>query len=147
MASRSCITTTRFTPVELAWKEWLNNTTPHARIQYLNETPFSYEFRRYGQAIALLEPKGDYIFISKLEALQTGQRAAKNLIEFLKKLSDKYDVRLFARAIAYQPDPPVPTGHLLTQTELQDWYAKLGFRVWPINRQSADVGYPDLPHD
>ena len=146
MAAGNC-TTASLSPVELAWQEWHNHTTPHARLQYFHETAFSYEFRRYGQAIALLEPKGDYIFISKLETLQACRGAAKGLIEFLKQLSDKHEVRLFARAIAYKPDPPVPSGHLLTQAELLEWYGKLGFRVWPINRQSADVGYPDLPQD
>lgn len=135
----------RKTALDRAWQEWLAQTTAHPKTHRVGKRSFVYEFRRYGQALAQVEPKGDYLVISRLETLETGQGAAKGLVRFLKSLADKNRVRLYARAVAYRPDPPVPAGHLLTQAELQAWYGRLGFQVWQINMNSADVGYPDLP--
>ncbi len=133
------------TPLNRLWQEWLENTTPYFKTHYIEQKPYTYEFRRYGDAIALLEPKGDYLLISKLEALEPGRGAGKKLVEFLVRLADKYQMRLYARAVAYKPDPPVTSARLLSQEDLQAWYARLGFQVWQINKDSADIGYPDLP--
>jgi hypothetical protein len=141
------VKTERMTSLELAWREWLENTTPYPKNELIGRHLFIDEFRRYGQALAWLKPGLDYILISKIEALQTRRGEAKRLIEFLKTLSDKYAIRLFARALAYIPDPPLPSGPLLSQRELEDWYGRLGFEIRPLNKNVAEIGYPDLPAD
>lgn len=135
----------RMTSLELAWKEWQEHTTPYPKDQIIGRHVFVDEFRRYGQALAWLKPGPDYILISKIEALQTRRGEAKRLLEFLKSLSDRYKIRLFARALAYIPDPPLPSGPLLSQRQLEDWYGRLGFEIRPINKHVAEIGYPDLP--
>src|SRR5712671_155522 len=117
------------TPLQLARQEWEQQTTPCPKIHYIGKKPFTEDFRQYGQAIAWLGWESEYIEITKIEALQAGQGAAKQLIEFLKILSDKYHIRLFGNAVIYPPDPPVPFGTLLSQEQLEDWYSKLGFRL------------------
>jgi hypothetical protein len=133
-------------PLELAWQEWERQTTPYPKVHYIGKTLTIDEFRRYGDGIAWLEQHRDYIVITKIEALQTGQKAAKRLVEFLKSLADKYSVRLFGNAGVYPPDPPVPVGTLLTQQQLEDWYRKLGFQLRKIGESGVTaIWYPDFP--
>lgn len=122
-------------------------TTPCTKIHYIGKTPSFDEFRQYGQAIAWLEWESDYILISKMEAvLQARQGAAKQLVEFLKSLADKYHVRLFGHAVVYSPDPPVPVGDLLNQKQLEDWYVRRGFQLRRIRgTDKSAIWYPEAP--
>ena len=122
-------------------------TTPCTKTHYIGKTPHRDEFRQYGQAIAWLEWEDDHILISKIEAvLQAGQGAAKQLIEFLKSLADKYHVRLFGLAKVYPPDPPVPAGDLLNQAQLEDWWVRRGLQLRRIHgTDKSEIWYPDIP--
>ena len=132
--------------MQQARQKWEQNTTPFPKVHYIGKTPSNDAFRQFGQAIAWLEWNSDYIVITKIEALQTRQGAAKQLIEFLKGLADEYGVRLFGNAVVYPPDPPVPVGMLLSQQQLEAWYKKLGFQLRKIGGTGVTaIWYPDFP--
>lgn len=140
--------TGRMRPLELAWQEWERQTEPYPKTHYIGKKPFIDEFRRYGDAIAWLEIGDDCITITKIEALKTGKGAARRLVEFLKSLADKYRVRLFGNAVVYPPDVPTPVGPLLSQQELEAWYAKMGFKLRKIAGTTiTGIWYPDFPSE
>jgi len=141
------------TPLQRAREEWEANTTPHPKKHPLSEFRpvfHTQEFRQFGQAIAWLEWDGKYIEIKKIEKLPcAGKGAGTPLVEFLKLLAEKYQVRIFGKPIRYDPDPPVPCGPLLTQNQLGNWYEKHGFHLCKILESgipiSVEMWYPDTP--
>lgn len=103
--------------------------------------------KKLGEAIAWLEWDGKYIVIKKFEKLPcAGKGAGTPLIEFLKSLADKYQVRISGNPMCYDPDPPIPCGPLLTQDQLEAWYEKHGFQIRKIlNSDIPIMWYPDAP--
>ena len=139
------------TPLQLAQKEWEDNTTCHPKKHQISKFRLvfhTHEFRQFEQAIALLNWSGDCIEITKLEKLP-GQRrgAAIPLVKFLKTLADKYNVRIFGHVKPYTPDPPWPDDeHVPTQEELEAWYKKHGFQLSAKGKLGAvALWYPDVP--
>lgn len=132
------------TPLKQAQQEWEADTMPHPKNHLCgkeNREPCVHEFRQFDQAIALLDWAGDCIWITKFETLQPGQGGASRLIRRLKALADKYQVRLCGYAKNYEPDPPVPKGHLLTKEELEAFYEKHGFQRRKIDADTSEVLY------
>jgi len=132
------------TPLQRARDEWEANTTPHPkmhRISEYREEFLKHEFRQFGQAIALLNWAEDCIEITKFETLQPGGGGATRLIQFLKTLADKYQVQLWGHARRYDPDPPMPEGHLLIKEDLEVFYKKRGFELRRIDADTSDMWY------
>jgi hypothetical protein len=131
-------------PLRQAEKEWETNTTPHPKKHRISEFRMEFlthEFRQLGQAIALLNWAADRIEIIKFETLQPGGGSATRLIEFLKTLADKYEIPLWGHAKKYDPDPPMPKGHLLTKDELEIFYKNRGFELRRIDADTSDMWY------
>ncbi|HZF02558.1 MAG TPA: hypothetical protein VE344_11785 [Methylomirabilota bacterium] len=132
------------TPLQKAQQEWEANTTPHCKKHSLSKfRPASHihEFRRFEKAIALLNWTENCIEITKFETLQPGGGGATHLIKFLKTIADKYQIPLCGHAIKYDPDPPIPEGHLLTKEQLEGFYKKHGFQLRKINDETSDMLY------
>lgn len=133
------------TPLQRAREEWEANTTPHPKKHPLSkfrmEEFLTHEFRQFGQAIALLDWAEDRIVITKFETLQPGGGGPTRLIEFLKILADKHQIPLWGHARKYDPDLPIPKGHLLTKDELEIFYKKRGFELCPIDADTSDMWY------
>jgi hypothetical protein len=132
------------TPFQRARKEWETNTTPHSKKHPLSKfrpVYHTHEFRQFGQAIALLNWAGDCIEITKFETLQPGGGGPSRLIEFLKELADKYQIPLWGHARKYDPDAPVPKGHLLTKDQLEVFYKKRGFQLCRIDDDTSNMWY------
>jgi len=136
------------TPPQLAIKEWEDKTTPQHKERIVGNKSRIQEFRKYGEAIAWLELDGKHIVIKKIEKLSyEGRGAGTALIEFLKSLADKYQVRLFGSVAAYDLEPPIPNCPTLSQSQLEAWYQKLGFKLSRIpNSDISLIWYPDAPH-
>jgi hypothetical protein len=131
------------TPIQKAQQDWENNTTLHLKKHLISRFRPVFqiqEFRQFGNAIAMLNWSGDCIEITKFETLRPNEGAATRLIEFLKSLADKYQVRLWGHARPYEPDSP-PTGHLLTKEELEEFYKKHGFQLRKIDAETSDMLY------
>lgn len=127
-----------------ARREWDANTKPHPKQHRASEfrPEFrTHEFRQFGQAIALLNWIEDRIEITKVETLQPGSGGPSRLIEFLKTLADKYQISLWGHARKYDPDPPMPKGHLLTKDELEIFYRKRGFELRQIDDDTSEMWY------
>jgi hypothetical protein len=138
------------TPLQRAREEWEANTTSHPKkhsISKFRPAFHIHEFRKFGQAIAWLKWDGDYIEITKFEKLPgAGRQAGTPLVEFLKSVADKYQIRLFGNATIYQPDPPIPEGPLLSQDQLEIWYKKHGFQLYKsIKSGIVELWYPNAP--
>ena len=137
------------TPLQQAQQEWEDNTTHHPKEHFYEngKKQGTDPFRKYGHAIAWLEWDSKSIVIKKIEKLPcAGRGAASSLINFLKSLADKYQIRIWGNPIRYDPDPPVPCGPLLTQDQLEAWYEKHGFQIRKIQNFGFPImGYPDAP--
>jgi hypothetical protein len=135
------------TPIQLAKKEWEENSTPHAKNNFIGKRNYTQEFRKYGEAIAWLDFDGEYIVMKKIEKLSCeGRGAGTALIEFLKSLADKYQVRLFANIAAYELEPPIVNCPTLSQDQLEAWYSEHGFQLRRIpNSGLSVIWYPDTP--
>jgi TPR repeat protein len=135
------------TPLQLAQKEWEDKTTRHPKERLVGKKIRTQEFRKFGEAIAWLRWDGNHIEMKKMEKLPcAGRGSGTSLINFVKSLADNYQVRIFGNPMSYDPDPPIPCGHLLTQGRLESWYKKHGFKIVKI--QDSDIPimwYPDLP--
>jgi hypothetical protein len=134
----------KMTPIQYARQEWEANTTPHPkqhRVSKMRMAFHTHEFRQFGQAIALLNWAGDRIEITKVETLQPGGGSPSRLIEFLKTLADKYQVTLWGHARIYEPDAPIPRGHLLKKDELENFYKKRGFQLREIDHDASEISY------
>ena len=132
------------TPLQQARHEWEANTTPHPKKHPLSKFRaefHTHEFRQFGQAIAWLNWTEDCIEITKFETLQPGGGGPSRLIEFLKTLADKYQVPLWGHARIYEPDPPIPEGHLLTRGQLENFYKKHGFKLRKIDTDTSELSY------
>ena len=136
------------TPLQRAREEWEVNTTPHPKKHPLSEFRpafHTHEFRQFGQAIAWLDWSEACIEIKKLETLQPGGGGPTRLIKFLKALADKCQAPLWGHARAYDPDPPLPKGHLLTKEELEAFYRKHGFQLRKVDDDTSEIKYiPNL---
>jgi hypothetical protein len=139
------------TPLQQAEIDWKKATTSHPkryRISEFREEYRTHEFRSFQQAIALLNWPEDCIQIEKVEKLpDTGGGAAIPLIDFLKLLSDKYDIRLSCRVKPYTPDPPWSDGERVPSLQkLKTWYENRGFQLdfTPENPYPM-AWYPDIP--
>ena len=134
-------------PLQLAMKEWEDKTTPQHKERKGGKKIRIQEFRKYGEAIAWLELDSKHIEIKKIEKLSCkGRGAGTALIEFLKSLADKYQVRLFGGVVAYDLEPPISNCPTLSQAQLEDWYQKRGFQLRRIpDSDIVLIWYPDLP--
>jgi hypothetical protein len=106
------------------------------------------QFRKRGQAIALINWDSEYIEITKLEKLPDGGReAAIPLVEFLKSLADKYHVQISAHVKRYTPDSPWPDDYPIpSQEKLEAWYEKRGFQLFTQGKPAPTwAWYPDVP--
>jgi len=129
--------------MQLARREWEARTSRHTKFRPIGgDNTREHPFRRFGQAIAWLKwDAADRIEIAKFETLQPNQGAAGRLIEFLKSLADKYQLRLWGQARIYLPDPPVPQGRLLNREELENFYRKHGFQLRQIDADTSEMCY------
>ena len=134
-------------PLQLAMKEWEDKTTPQHKERKGGKKIRIQEFRKYGEAIAWLELDSKHIVIKKIEKLSCeGRGVGTALIEFLKSLADKYQVRLFANVAAYELEPPIANCPTLSQDKLEAWYQKHGFQLRRIlNSDIPVIWYPDAP--
>jgi hypothetical protein len=133
------------TQLELARKEWEDNTAPATKIRVVgkyHKREFKHEFRQYGLALAWLKWDDGLVEIAKIETLQAGKGETKRLLAFMKSIADKHKVRIFGRVAVYEPDPPTPQGTLLSQDQLEDWYGRQGFRL-ERNQCGVFLWYPD----
>jgi hypothetical protein len=138
------------TPLQLAQDEWEGKTQPNPKshpVDLAGKVVHIHDFRKYGQAIALLNFDSEYIEITKLEKIPgAGRGAAIPLVEFLKAIADKYSLRLYGHATIYIPDPPIPEGPFPTQEELEIWYLNRGFKLRTKGKPAPVViWYPDVP--
>ena len=138
------------TPLRLAQQDWEVNTTPHPKQHFYSNGKKQeglQEFRKYNQAIALINWDGEYIEITKLEKLPDSDRgAAIPLVDFLKALADKYLVRISGQAKSYTPDPPWIEELPITQEQLEAWYKKRGFQLFTRGKPAPTwIWYPDVP--
>jgi hypothetical protein len=129
------------TQLQQAQQEWETNTTPCPKNHPVGKKNHIHEFRQFDKAIAWLNWTGDCIEIVKFETLQPGQGGPTHLINFLKSLADKYQVRLWGHARIYKPDEPVPMGHLLTKEQLEEFYKKRGFLLRKIDADTSEMFY------
>src|ERR1017187_8042906 len=129
------------TSLRRAREEWEANTAPHPKwhqVSTFRPVFHTHEFRQFGQAIAWLEWDASYAELKKLEKLPGANRGAGTLLlQFLKSLADRHQIRLSGNAIVYEPDPPIPDGPLLRQEQLESWYKNPGFQVRKIDRKST----------
>jgi hypothetical protein len=138
-------------PLQQAQQEWEVETTSHPKDHFYEngkKQEGTDQFRKRGQAIALINWDGEYIEIKKLEKLPGGGRgAAIPLVNFLKALADKYHIRLSGQAKPYTPDPPLPDDPIITEQEkLEDWYKKHGFQIFTQGKPAPTwIWYPDVP--
>jgi hypothetical protein len=139
------------TPLQLAQKEWECKTTDHPKQHFYKngkKREGMDEFRKYGQAIALINWGCDFIEITKLEKLPGADRgAAIPLVTFLKALADKYHIRLNGQVQPYTPDPPWPDDERIPkQEELEAWYERRGFQLCTQGKPAPTwIWYPDVP--
>lgn len=136
--------------LQRAREEWEANTTPlpkQHRVSGFRMAFRTHEFRQFGQAIAWLEWDGKYGDLKKLEKLPGAKRGAGTLLlQFLKSLADKHQIRLFGNATVHEPDPPIPDGPLLSQEQLESWYKKHGFQLCRTVRSDiVEIWYPGVP--
>src|ERR1700733_1278742 len=140
------------TSLQQAQQEWEVIATLHPKQHFYEngkKQEGEQQFRKFEQAIVLLN-WCEYIEITKLERLPDGGRgAAIPLVEFLKKLANKYHVRISGHVKPYKPDSPSLKGeHIPTQKELEVWYRKRGFYLCTRRSELGAVvlWYPDVPH-
>lgn len=136
-------------PLQQAQQDWENKTIPHPK-QHFNKNGKKQEglqdFRKYEQAIALINWEGEYIEITKMEKLpEAGRGAAIPLVNFLKTLADKYQLRIRGLVNPYIPDPPRPDEPPITQEQLEAWYEKCGFQLLAQGKPAPTwIWYPDI---
>jgi hypothetical protein len=139
------------TPLQQAQQEWEAVTTPHPKQHFYEngkKQVGKHQFRKFGQAIALLN-WCENIEMTKLEKLPSGGRGATiPIVEFLKTLADNYHIRIFGHVKPYTPDPPWSDDEYIpTQEELEAWYKKRGFHLCMRGKLGAvALWYPDVPH-
>jgi hypothetical protein len=126
--------------------EWKKNSAPSPRARVLKRRVVTEEFRRFGEAIALLEWT-DRCTILKVETLRPRMGAATALVEYLKRLVDFYEIPLCGNITAYVPDLPTETSNILSQQELETWYAKRGFALRRGSVGQIELWYPRLADD
>lgn len=132
------------TLLQQAKQEWEVNTKLYCKkhpISKFRPAFLKHKFRQYGNALAMLNWSQECIEISKFETLEAGSGDATRLIIFLKSISDKYQIPLCGHARIYEPDPPMPKGHLLTKEQLEGFYKKLGFNLRKIDADTSDMLY------
>lgn len=132
------------TSIERARAEWEVNSKPSPREGRRRNRLVIDEFRRYGEALALLEWTKVCI-ISKIETLRPRAGAASRLIEYLKSLADSHHISLFGNITAYVPETPHVLDGLLSQAELEAWYKKRGFFVHRGRSGIVEFWYPKAP--
>jgi hypothetical protein len=136
------------THLHLAEEEWTAITQPAPKTHHRSRKPVTHPFRRFGQALAWVEFDAEQIEIKKLEmTVHPAKGAATLLLEALKAIATKHELRITGAAIAYLPDPPVPPGPFLSQKELEDWYRRRGFQLVPDRSCITIFWYPDVPRD
>lgn len=139
------------TPLQQAQQDWEAKTADHPK-QHFYENGKKQEglqdFRKYGQAIALINWAGETIEIKKMEKLPgAGRGASIPLVNFLKTLADKYHLHIWGQVKPYTPDPPRPEGPPLTQEQLEVWYKKRGFQLFRRDKDASTwMWYPDIPN-
>ena len=132
------------TLLQQAKQEWEVATKPYCKkhpISKFRPAFHIHEFRQYGKALAMLNWTGQYIEITKLETIEAGKGEATRLITFLKSISDKYQIPLCGHARKYDPDSPIPSGHLLTKEQLESFYVKQGFKLRTLDDNTSDMLY------
>jgi len=133
-----------------ARKDWEDNTASAPKTvergEYKKWTE-DHDFRRFGEALAWLDWNDGIIEIKKLETLNPGNGGPSRLLKFLQSIADKYGLRISAWIVAYSPDPPIPEGKLLTQQELENWYARRGFQIKRNPCGGAFGWYPTAPKE
>ena len=125
-----------------ARSEWEANTTAFPRERHSRKMVFVDQFRKYGDAMAVLE-WSDRCVISKIETLSPGAGAASRLLGYLKLLSGRYQVRLFGNATAYVPNDFAVADQLLGQDRLEAWYRKHGFVLHKNAIGLVELRYPE----
>jgi len=126
--------------IESARAEWEADSEPCPSERRLRKSTVIDEFRRYGDALALLVWT-NVCTISKLEAVNPRTGAASQLVEYLKSLADRHDIRLFGNITAYIPDLPGPQDNLLLQSQLEAWYERHGFWIHR-GQKLVELWYP-----
>ena len=138
------------TPLQQAQQDWKAKTTEHPKQHFYKNGKKQdglQHFRKYDQAIALINWDGEHIEITKLEKLPgTSKGAAIPLVDFLKALAVKYGIRITGQVKPYTPDPPWTKEPPITQEQLEAWYKKLGFRLFSRDKHATTwIWYPDFP--
>jgi hypothetical protein len=128
-----------------ARSEWEASTIPYAlpHKQSYGEV-IEEPFRRYGDAIALLDWE-DFCAISKIETLRPKSGAATRLLSFLKELATKHGIRIYGNPVVYEPTCPQAAVSPLSQGELSDWYTRNGFVVGRSSHGVPYLWFPDVP--
>jgi hypothetical protein len=125
--------------------EWEAATVPYPLPHKLSYGPVVEEsFRKYGDAIALLEWTDDCT-ITKIETLKPRCGAAGQLLEFLKRLAVKHYIRITGNPITYPPTCPLAAQSPLSQEKLESWYRKHGFHVGWTTEGVLGLWYPEPP--
>ena len=115
--------------IAAARMEWERLTELYVVERKKGSRTYKDDFRRFGDAIALLEWGSERCTISKLEALVLKDGAATRLLKLLQGISDEYDVPLWGNVIPYDPARPVDGTAPIAQDELEALYLKIGFRL------------------
>ena len=136
------------TPIELVRAEWEASTAFCPRTWFAGKRRLlvTDNFRRYGEAIAVLE-WSSYCVVSKLESLSPRGGAASRLIAYLKTLADSHRIVLFGNATAYVPETQTVLNGLLTQSELEAWYQRHGFVMHRNSLGIMEIWYPGAHYD
>jgi hypothetical protein len=117
--------------------DWEAATEPFERRDSRGEV---HRFRRYGEAIALVEFGGRGALILRLEALgPAGEGGAVPLVELLTTIARRHDLTLRGQLHAYpteeRPEPDLAA--------LARFYRRLGFEV--TGDDPPWINLPDLP--
>ncbi len=139
---------------EAAKDEWEKESSPNPSKVWLptfRKYGEDEPFRKRGESFAVVEARndalGDRLMIVRLHSVPRGQGSGTSLLDFLKRLADRYRIRIELTAEPYYPTEPQQAKSLMDEkherAQLIAWYQKRGFvqKFWGMD----SMWYPDVP--
>ena len=135
-------------PIETAKAQWEANSLPYPLITHHRRRIITEDFRRLGDAIALLVWT-DKCEVKKIESLCPRTGAASHLLRYILSLADAYEITLFGNARAYTSPHQGSCNSIMLQADLEIWYIKYGFTLHRFRvggEEVVEFWYPHSPH-